>query len=220
MQMTNDHKLAMEINKIFIQVGAGAGDLDSRAGFRDGFSEMVKSYQIKSSDRIILVEPNPKNIFALRKCWGDYSVAEIYEVGIVPKKATGHSLVFYYSELDAPHYQVGSFNPTHVIKHYPNQKIQDLTQIVVSSIDLEAFLTKTVGCNLIEILCLDIEGLDSEVILDTDFSLFNIRFLSIEHLHLGIQAQAVVCHLEQCGFSKSGNGVDHNGFDWMFIKVN
>ena len=76
----------MEINKIFIQVGAGAGDLDSRAGFRDGFTEIVKSRQIESSDRIILVEPNPKNIFALRKCWCAYSAAEIYEVGIVPKK--------------------------------------------------------------------------------------------------------------------------------------
>ena len=29
---------------IFIQVGAGAGDLDTRANCRDGFTEFVKSW--------------------------------------------------------------------------------------------------------------------------------------------------------------------------------
>ena len=27
---------------IFVHIGAGAGDLDPKAGFRDGFSEFVK----------------------------------------------------------------------------------------------------------------------------------------------------------------------------------
>jgi hypothetical protein len=42
---------------IYIQIGAGAGDLDSRANFRDGFSEYVKKLDTKSISKIILVEP-------------------------------------------------------------------------------------------------------------------------------------------------------------------
>lgn len=33
---------------IYIQIGAGAGDLDSRANFRDGFTEYVKKLDPKS----------------------------------------------------------------------------------------------------------------------------------------------------------------------------
>jgi hypothetical protein len=39
---------------IYIQVGAGAGDQDSRAGFRDGFSEYVKKLDPNLIKRIIL----------------------------------------------------------------------------------------------------------------------------------------------------------------------
>ena len=57
--------------RIFIQVGAGAGDQDSRAEFRDGFTEAIKKLELSQTDRVILVEPNPLNIAALKKCWAD-----------------------------------------------------------------------------------------------------------------------------------------------------
>ena len=47
---------------IFIQIGAGAGDLDKRANCRDGFTEFIKRLPRQFIKKIILVEPNPLNI--------------------------------------------------------------------------------------------------------------------------------------------------------------
>ena len=65
---------------VFIQIGAGAGDLDSGAGYRDGFTEFVKKLPRERIKKIILVEPNPLNIPFLRECWKDFPEAEIFEL--------------------------------------------------------------------------------------------------------------------------------------------
>ena len=40
---------------IFIQIGAGAGDLDKRANYRDGFTEFIKNMPREYIKKIILV---------------------------------------------------------------------------------------------------------------------------------------------------------------------
>lgn len=52
---------------VYVQIGSGAGNQDSRAQFRDGFSEHVKSLPRESVGRIPLVEPNAINIRALKQ---------------------------------------------------------------------------------------------------------------------------------------------------------
>lgn len=206
------------MNRIFIQIGAGAGDQDSRHAFRDGFSELIKKTNISPTDRIILVEPNPLNIKLLEKCWENYPQAEIYQIGIVPKSLSGNDLPFYYTELDAPCYQSASFSRNHVLRSYTHLKAEDLTELKIKTIDLESFILNVTQGKEIEILCLDIEGLDADVILDTNFKLLNIRGLSIEYLHLGSKTHQVVNHLFYYGFKHVGLGVDHNRNDWFFIR--
>ena len=206
------------MSKCFVQVGAGAGDQDSRANFRDGFSELVKSCELGPDDKIVLVEPNPINLPALKKCWEAYPQARIHQIGIVPKADAGRKLVFYYAEEDAPHFQVGSFRSEHVLKHYESLSVGDLKTLEIGTTDLASFLTETVGSDLVALLCLDIEGLDAEVLLDTDLASLNVAFVSFEHLHLGDKTEAVVSHFEQSGYVKVGVGIDHNGFDWLYKK--
>jgi hypothetical protein len=67
-------------NGIFIQIGAGAGDLDVNTNCRDGFTEIIKSLPRHLIKKIILVEPNPLNIPLLKECWKDYPEAIIYEI--------------------------------------------------------------------------------------------------------------------------------------------
>ena len=57
---------------IFIQIGAGAGDLDKRANCRDGFTEFIKNLPRERIKKIILVEPNKLNIPLLKECWKNY----------------------------------------------------------------------------------------------------------------------------------------------------
>jgi hypothetical protein len=113
------------MEKIYIQIGAGAGDQDERAGYRDGFTEYIKSLDKKEIDRILLVEPNPVNIPNLKKCWEDYSQVEIYNIGICSKTCVNKNITFYYVEEDAPHYQVFSMNKQHVRNHYPTEEIKE-----------------------------------------------------------------------------------------------
>ena len=54
------------MKKIFVHFGAGAGNLDSRAGFRCGFTEFIKK-KIANDDKAFVVEANPKNIDKLNE---------------------------------------------------------------------------------------------------------------------------------------------------------
>ncbi|MBK7722247.1 MAG: FkbM family methyltransferase [Austwickia sp.] len=199
----------------YVQIGAGAGDQDARAGYRDGFSEYVKSLPQESVGRIVLVEPNPVNIAGLRTCWESYPCAEIHELGIAPYP-TMTSATFYYSENDGPHFQVMSMKPDHVTKHYPSDSLKTIT---VPCVGLEDFIHETVGPEKIDLLALDIEGIEKEVMLGTDWASIDCRDLSLEYIHLGDDLQLLANHLATFGFQFVGQGVDHNGFDVLFRRM-
>lgn len=205
---------------IFIQIGAGAGDRDPRANFRDGFSELVKSLPRDRIKKIILVEPNPVNIYHLNICWNEYSNAEIHQVAIVPKNLSGTKLNFYYCVNDGPHYQVASINRDHVIKHYETAEISDIKIISVDGIDLETFLVNTIGNENIELLSLDIEGIDSDILLDIDFTKLNISYLSYEYLHNGNKEPLIQEKLKHYGYIFKGYGVDHGDYDYLWYNNN
>ncbi len=207
-----------ESERYFIQIGAGAGDLDPRANNRDGFTEIIKSLSLYQNEKIILVEPNPFNMEILNLCWKDFENSEIFSLCISEQSSANKSLNFYYTELDAPHYQVASLNYNHVLKHYNNLKKSDLKIIEIPAVDLKQFIFNATNGNQVILLSLDIEGIDAEILLDTDFSDINLSLLSFEYLHLGDKAKLVENHLKQCGFEYVGLGVDHNGYDHLYIK--
>ena len=154
---------------IFIQIGAGAGDKDSRANYRDGFTEFVKKLPKNRIKKIILVEPNPVNIPFLRECWKDYPEACIYELAIIPENINLKNIYFYYSLYDGPNYQVASIVKQHVLNHYGgNNNI--IESFSVPTIHINDFLNKYTdnGNDEIELLSLDIEGIDSEIVFDND----------------------------------------------------
>jgi hypothetical protein len=203
---------------IFIQIGAGAGDQDSRANYRDGFTELVKSLPRDRIKKIILVEPNKMNIPSLKTCWKDYPNSEIYTFAIVPKNKSGKKMDFFYCLNDGPHFQVASINKEHVKKHYPNN--ETINTFSVDTIDLETFLFNIIGNQNIELLSLDIEGIDSEILLDTDFQKINIDYLSYEYIHNGENEKKIQEKLKNNGFIFKGLGVDHNGYDYLFTSFN
>jgi len=201
---------------IFVQIGAGAGDLDPRANNRDGFAEFVKSLPYQRIRQIILVEPNPINISLLQKCYETYPQAKIFQVAITPKHLSHQTLDFFYAEDDGPHFQVASINKQHIIKHYGHSA--KISSIQVPTMDLSSFLNETLGHDEIELLALDIEGIDADVILDTDFNEMNVTFLSFEYIHLGNKEKEVTRYLNDCNMVFRGQGVDHNGFDYLYEK--
>ena len=201
---------------IFIQIGAGAGDLDKRSNCRDGFTEFIKKIPRNRIKKIILVEPNPLNIPLLKECWKDYPESVIYEIGIVSKNYQLDTIDLYYCPLDAPHYQVASLNKSHVHLHYG--KDCKIDSFIISVKSLENFINE-VNTEEIELLALDIEGIDAEVILDLNFNKIKVKYLSFEHLHLGLNKDDVINHLTSHNLKYLGNGVDYNGFDYLYVKT-
>lgn len=199
----------------FIQIGAGAGDLDPRMNNRDGFTEYVKSLDKNQINKIILVEPNPINIPNLKECWRDYPQALILNIGICSKTSLNRIINFYYTDKDAPHYQVFSMNPDHVRKHYPSEPLKS---VLVDCKTLEEVVIETIGHEQINLLALDIEGIDDKIILDTDWAKVPCELLSFEYIHLGENQNKVTEYLNNFGYSFSGPGLDHNGYDWMYQK--
>jgi FkbM family methyltransferase len=200
---------------IFVQIGAGAGDLDKRANCRDGFTEFIKSLPKNRIKKIILVEPNPINIPLLKECWKNYSEAVIYELCIVPQIYKSSTVELFYCPDDAPHYQVASINKEHVKKHYGNNCI--INKFEVQTKTINNFI-KEVTAEEIELLSLDIEGIDSDILLEIDFINLNIKFLSFEYIHLGKEEDNVKKYLNNNNFEYIGQGVDHNGFDYLYKK--
>lgn len=200
---------------IFVQVGAGAGDLDTRANCRDGFTEFIKGLPRERINKIILVEPNPFNIPKLRECWKEYPESEIHEIGIVPSVYKDDVIKFYYCPSDAPHYQVASINKAHIQKHYGGSC--ELKEHDIKVKYLNDFINEVVD-GQIELLSLDIEGIDAEVLLDVDLTKLNVKYISFEHLHLGNKKTQVMNRLENHGFTFKGKGVDHNGYDYLYVQ--
>ena len=62
-------------------MGAGAGDLDSKANFRCGFTEFIKK-NYKKNDVIFAVEANKLNIKKLKRCWKNYPKTKILNLAI------------------------------------------------------------------------------------------------------------------------------------------
>ena len=199
----------------FIQIGAGAGDRDERLDFKDGFTKFVKE-KINNQNNILVVEANPHNIRKLKDCWREYSNVKIFNIAIVDSHYNKDDIKLYYTESDAPCYQITSINKEHVTKHYPNDKI---IEINVQSQKINDFLIEKTKSEIIEYLSIDVEGIDYDLLMDIDFDKLKIKNISFEFIHLNeVQIKNVFNRLIKNGFTYSGKGFDINGFDLMFKK--
>ena len=198
---------------IFVHLGAGAGDLDERANFRCGFTEFIKK-NVKSNNKIFILEANPKNITKLRECYKNFSNANIYNLGISINNEK--SLKFYYTDDDAPHYQVCSTKIEHLKKHYPNSIIKNFEII---SLSINEFFREKVKENIIDYLSIDLEGIDFDALMSINMKKFDIKNISIEFIHLtSLEKKKMIKHLNRNGYSYVGNGYDHNNFDFLFKR--
>ena len=201
---------------IYVHIGAGAGDLDAGALFRDGFSEFVKKNNDEDK-RIYLVEANPSNISKLKISWKDYKNAKIFDFAITSSKQDEKRIKFYYSLDDAPHYQQFSNDIEHVKKNYKNLK--KIKFKYIDCVKINDFLNKNFKNKVINFFSIDIEGMDYDVIEDINLKKFEIINFSFEHLHLNIyQKIKLFKKFLKFDYSYNGSGIDHNDFDWTFQK--
>jgi len=200
---------------IFVHIGAGAGDLDYTANYRDGFSELVKNHKSKIK-KIFAVEANPKNIKKLKECWKNHKSVKIFNFAIISNKINKKKIRFYFSEKDAPHYKLFSTDINHIKRNIPNPKIKST---FIKTVKINDFMSKNFKRKKIESFSVDVEGGDFDIIMDLDLKKNSIQNISLEYLHLNKkQKQKIVQKLIANGYSYSGFGVDHHNIDWSFTK--
>ena len=198
---------------IFFHIGGGAGDLDPSTNFRDGFPEFVKSHKSKNK-KIYIIEANPVNINKLKKSWEKYKSVKIFNFAISANKKK--KLKFFYSEKDAPHYQLFSSSIDHVKRNFPESGIKSK---FIKTITINKFLDENFNKKVIDYFSIDIEGSDFDVIMALNFKRFIIKNISLEYLHLTkIQKIKILKKLLDNGYSYFGFGLDHNKIDWLFKK--
>ena len=197
----------------FLHIGGGAGDLDPSTGFRDGFSEFVKKHKSKNKN-IFIVEANPSNINTLKKSWKKYKSVKIFNFAITGKKK--NKINFFFSEKDAPFYQLFSSDINHIKRHFPGSKIKTKK---ITTISINNFLLKYFKNKIIDYFSIDVEGSDYEVIMSLDVKKYKIKNISLEYLHLNkFQKIKILKKLIKNDFSYYGFGLDHNKIDWFFSK--
>ena len=197
----------------YVHLGACIGDWDKTGLNRCGFTEFIKK-DSKINDKIFLVEANPKNISKLEESYKNFNNARILNLGVTASK--NKEITFFYTEDDAPYYMVCSTKINHVLKHYPNSKINEFK---IKTVSVNNLFKDYIKEKNIDYLSIDLEGIDFEILMSINLNEYNIKNISIEYLHLNKkQKKQLVNYLLKYGYSYCGFGYDINNFDFLFKK--
>ena len=197
----------------YVHLGACIGDWDKTGLNRCGFTEFIKK-DSKINDKIFLIEANPKNISKLEESYKNFNNARILNLGVTARK--NNEITFFYTEDDAPYYMVCSTKINHVLKHYPNSKINEFK---IKTVSVNNLFKDYIKEKNIDYLSIDLEGIDFEILMSLNLNDYNIKNISFEYLHLNKkQKKQLVNYLLKYGYSYCGFGYDINNFDFLFKK--
>jgi FkbM family methyltransferase len=191
-----------------IQIGTNRGN--------DDITLIVKNYA-SILNNFIAVEPLNVHHSAIRECYKDIPQLIIEEACIVPLDKE-EEIGFYYHKKDAPNFEISSTNPEHILKHasfIPGFTKDDIVELKVKCLTLNNLFKKY---NLfdINILHMDVEGLDFELIKSINFDKYKIYNIVYERLH--INEEESVSFLKSKGY-RIVNNFGHNGWSIAGIKL-
>lgn len=210
-------KSGARVGRVYLQIGAGAGDQDPRTGHRDGFTSFVKSVRLRDNDQVILIEPHPENIEYLKRCWSGVSGAEVLQLAVLPQGEEARRIKLYYSQEDGPHFQVTSCDRDHVARHYCHRTIRSFE---VEAVPIDLLIEQFRQGRSLELLGIDVEGLDADILMSMDFADINFQAISFESVHMGGLESTVRQRLQSYGYVPAGVGLDVHGLDSLFLKPN
>jgi FkbM family methyltransferase len=196
-----------------VQIGANTGN--------DKLSKYLKQ-NYKELEFGLFVDANPLVIDDLKKTYTQYSNIIVENIGIKLLSHFGDTLKFYYHTkdvFDGTLYGITSCKLEHIQKHImmcPHLEGGEIKEFEVPCITLEN-LFKKYDITELDWLLLDVEGIDAELLLTTDWSKYDIKKIEFEHLHLGDNKNKIKEMLENLGYVKT-NSLDK--FDDAWIKPN
>jgi FkbM family methyltransferase len=166
----------------------------------------------------VLIEPIPFIIDDLKNQYKDLDNVSIENIAINDDPNSQHLTLYY---IENSNYEVSSFNKEHVIKHKPEDEMNEIKSLDIPCITFNNIMEKY---NLIDLdyLFIDAEGLDTYIINSIDFNKYNIKNIIFEALHAngpfnaGENAQQTINYLTNKGYMLK---YDPKGWDVMAIKI-
>lgn len=159
---------------IIVQLGTG------KAG--DNVTKLVNRYK-NLLIRFIAVEPLQIHHDTIREYYKHIPGFVLEKRAISPTEDC-EKLTLYYHPANFPGYGLTSVSKNHILKH----KRKGITEEGIQSVEVDCLtinqLFYNYGLSDIDVLYIDIEGLDFEVIKSIDFTNFKIKHIVYEHLHI------------------------------------
>lgn len=155
-----------------VQIGSNKGN--------DDLSKYLKENH-KQIDFGLFVEANPLHIGNLINCYSCYENVIVENVAIKVPSYNNDNVKLYYHENDGPMYHIASLVKQHILVYYPPEGLRSFN---IPCITLEQLFDKY-NITSLDWLLLDIEGIDAEILLTTDWTKYDIKKIEYEKLHLG-----------------------------------
>jgi FkbM family methyltransferase len=184
-----------------VQIGSNKGDDELSNHLKQNYNELEFG---------LFVEANPLHIGNLKNCYSQYKNAIIENVAIKVPSYKENTLKLYYHQNDGPMYHVASCVKSHLEIYYPSNGIRHFEVPCISLDDLfEKYKIKS-----LDWLLLDIEGIDSEILLTTDWKKYDILKIEYENLHLGKNKEKIENMFKNLGYIQS-SALHHYDDAWI-----
>jgi GR25 family glycosyltransferase involved in LPS biosynthesis len=214
---TRIHKIKSQLKKVLISktLPIKVVQVGTNRGYDDLSRHLITNYD--SLEFALFVEPNQLHLQDIKDCYQKFDNAIIENVAIKTVLDPNEEMTIYYHLDDAPEYQIASTDLNHILKHghlhHDEDKIKSFT---VPCLTLHELFEKY-DITELDWLLLDIEGLDAEILLTTDWKPYKIRRIEFEQLHLGEYKSAVYNMFIGLGY-KQVNSLHE--YDWAFENDN
>ena len=164
-------------------------------------------------EKVLLVEPVPHNVEAIKKNLDNLDGIKIEQVAVSDKNETRNFYFVKNASINKlkKHWSsgIGSFNKQHLLDHRSKKfKIQeeDIENISIETIRFKNLIDKY-NINQIDKLLVDVEGSEFAILNDIDFSSINIKKIIFEYKHFdgyqttGKKLEEILKKFEENGYT-------------------
>lgn len=167
-------------------------------------------------EKLILVEPLKIHHDIIKTCYQNQKGVYIESLAVTDDLEL-KELTFYYHKEDGPGFEVAGTSKEHILKHSvfnPKLTEEGIVTLKVPCITLNQLFEKY-NLTDIDVLYIDVEGLDDRLIYSLDLDKYNVVNIIYEHLH--IDGEKTIKYLENKGYSTIRN-YGHNGWSHAAVK--
>ena len=164
-------------------------------------------------EKVLLVEPVPHNVEAIKKNLGNLVGIKIEQVALSDKNETRNFYFIKNTSINKlkKHWSsgIGSFNKQHLLDHKSKRfKIEeeDIENISIEAIRFKDLIDKY-NINQIDKLLIDVEGSEYAILNDIDFNSINIKKILFEYKHfdgyqkIGKKFEKILIKFQENGYT-------------------